>query len=318
MRNLAPLAALALVGVVLIAETMRDSPTAAAPVAEKRVAWTTSKITGSPEPPHPYRVVPAFPEAAVQESAAPHERARARIGCSSSSRPGKIFSFPNRPDVDKADLVIDLSKDLKSWKPGGKVQGFDALYGLTFHPKFAENRYCYVCYVLKGQGGRVARRQPRVALHGVEDRPAAGSTRRARRSCSRSWPAGTTAAASRSGRTATSTSRPATPPIPNPPDALDTGQDCSDLLSSVLRIDVDREDAGQALRGPEGQPVRRSGRRAAGDLGVRLPQPVEDELRPRDRRSVGRRRRLGTVGDGLPDSRRAATTAGRSRRARSR
>ena len=37
-----------------------------------------------------------------------------------------------------------------------------------------------------------------------------------------------------------------------------------------------------------------------------------------DRRSVGRRRRLGTVGDGLPRAKRAATTAGRSWKARSR
>ena len=29
---------------------------------------------------------------------------------------------------------------------------------------------------------------------------------------------------------------------PNPPDPLNTGQDCSDLLSSILRIDVDTKD----------------------------------------------------------------------------
>ena len=27
---------------------------------------------------------------------------------------------------------------------------------MTFHPKFAENRYCYVCYVLKGKGAELA------------------------------------------------------------------------------------------------------------------------------------------------------------------
>ena len=47
---------------------------------------------------------------------------------------------------------------------------------------------------------------------------------------------------------------------PNPPDPFDTGQDISDLLSSILRIDVDREDEGKELRHPRGQPLRRDER----------------------------------------------------------
>ena len=34
---------------------------------------------------------------------------------------------------------------------------------------------------------------------------------------------------------------------PSPPDVMMTGQDCSDLLSSVLRIDVDHADDRQGL-----------------------------------------------------------------------
>ncbi|HMF14023.1 MAG TPA: PQQ-dependent sugar dehydrogenase, partial [Gemmataceae bacterium] len=41
---------------------------------------------------------------------------------------------------------------------------------------------------------------------------------------------------------------------PNPPDVLDTGQDCSDLLSSILRIDVDSEDKGKPYRVPPDNP----------------------------------------------------------------
>jgi len=128
--------------------------TAAGPAAEKRVPWTASKITGSPEPPHPYRVVPAFPKLRFKN---PLHIANApgtdRLFVLEHA--GKIFSFPNRPDVEKADLVIDVSKDLSSWKTGGKVQGFYAVYGMTFHPEFAENRYCYVCYVIKGKGAEL-------------------------------------------------------------------------------------------------------------------------------------------------------------------
>ena len=109
---------------------------------------------------------------------------------------------------------------------------------------------------------------------------------------------------------------------PNPPDPLNTGQDISDLLSSILRIDVDHKDAGQELRHPDGQPVRRHEGRAAGGLGLRLPQPLADELRPPDRRAVGRRRRLGAVGDGPPrregrQLRLVAPWKGRSRSSRS-
>ena len=75
----------------------------------------------------------------------------------------KIYSFPNDPQCPKADLFIDLPTDLR-WDKA-KVRGLDALYGLAFHPQFAKNRYCYICYVLNGtkpgkplpDGSRVSR-----------------------------------------------------------------------------------------------------------------------------------------------------------------
>ena len=53
---------------------------------------------------------------------------------------GRIFSFPNDPRCTKADLAIDVAK---------LHPDLTAFYGLAFHPKFDENRYVYVCYVLK-------------------------------------------------------------------------------------------------------------------------------------------------------------------------
>src|SRR5207244_1437034 len=41
---------------------------------------------------------------------------------------------------------------------------------------------------------------------------------------------------------------------PDPPDPLNTGQDISDLLSSVLRIDVDHEEDGKPYRVPPDNP----------------------------------------------------------------
>src|SRR5262249_9170728 len=49
---------------------------------------------------------------------------------------------------------------------------------------------------------------------------------------------------------------------PTPPDPLDTGQDISDLLSSILRIDVEHRDAGRSYRIPADNPfTNRTGAR---------------------------------------------------------
>ena len=64
-----------------------------------------------------------------------------------ATRPGKIYTFENRPDVARADLLIDIGK---------------TTYGVVFHPRFAENRYFYVTYVLDAKktepkGSRLSR-----------------------------------------------------------------------------------------------------------------------------------------------------------------
>ena len=60
----------------------------------------------------------------------------------------------------------------------------------------------------------------------------------------------------------------------------------------------------QAVRHSRRQSVRQPGRCARRDVVLRHAQPVEDELRSQNRRSVGRRRRLGIVGTRLPRSQR--------------
>jgi len=55
---------------------------------------------------------------------------------------------------------------------------------------------------------------------------------------------------------------------PNPPDKYDTGQDLSDLLSSILRIDVDKTDPGMNYAISERQPVRGPAENARRKLGL--------------------------------------------------
>src|SRR5215831_11093922 len=81
---------------------------------DKRVPWTTSRITGSPDPPHPYRIERVFPKFRFLN---PLLLARAPgldrffVG----EQAGKIYSFRLDPKADKKDLFFDLTTELRSW-----------------------------------------------------------------------------------------------------------------------------------------------------------------------------------------------------------
>jgi len=105
---------------------------------EERVAWTTSRVVGSPDPPLPLRAVRAFPRLTfasplyvigepVAGTAAAHLPAGRLFVVEQA---GKIRAFPNSAEADKTDLFLALTdRDT---------------YGMTFHPRYAENRYVYV------------------------------------------------------------------------------------------------------------------------------------------------------------------------------
>src|SRR6516165_5893328 len=94
----------------------------------KRVPWTTSRLTGSPDPPPPYKIVRAFPKLTFKNPLllrnAPGTD-RLFIG----EQEGRLYSFPNDQNVSKADLFLDLTKEIHSWDPKGKVKGVGNLYG---------------------------------------------------------------------------------------------------------------------------------------------------------------------------------------------
>jgi putative heme-binding domain-containing protein len=229
-----------------------NRPVIGGPASDKRVPWTTSHVTGSPDPPHPYRVVRVFPKLQFKnplhiQSAPGTDRLFVL------EHTGKVFSFAPKPDVEKTDLVIDLAKDLKSWRPGDKIQGFDAVYGMTFHPKFAENRYCYVCYVLKGKGTELpdGSRLSRFTVTKTDPPRIEPESEKILLTFQAGGHNGGCLAFGPDGYLYLSTGDAANP---NPPDPLNTGQDCSDLLSSVLRIDVDHADDGKPYAVPKDNP----------------------------------------------------------------
>src|SRR5262249_32754852 len=144
--------------------------------------------------------------------------------------------------------------ELSSWDRT-KVKGVGALYGLAFHPDFARNRYCYICYVLDSRkDGEQLPDGSRVSRFTVRDtNPPRGDPASAKGQLP--WLAGGHNGGDLhfgpDGMLYISTGDGTDP---NPPDRFLTGQDISDLLSSVLRIDVDHEDPGKAYRVPADNP----------------------------------------------------------------
>ena len=198
--------------------------------APKRAAWTTSRIQGSPLPPEPYRLAPAFPQlkfakpTCVEEFPGGKRLLVTEIG-------GKIFSFPTKPDVAQADLVLDLVQLLPSDLAGRSVSLFDA----EFHQQFEQNRHLFVSYVHPASGGhtRLSRfilddKSPPQAVPGSE-------------LVILTWPSGGHNGGclefGADGYLYVSTGDGSGP---NPPDGLTTGQTVDDLLGAILRIDVDR------------------------------------------------------------------------------
>jgi putative heme-binding domain-containing protein len=200
---------------------------------EKRTPWTTSRIRGTPDPPAPYRTERVFAKLRFQEpldlTAAPGTN---RLAV--AERYGKIYSFPNRPDVAAADLLLDLSK---------------VIYGCAFHPKFPDNGYVYVTYVVDAtkelpEGTHVSRframgEPPRCDPDSEQLLlvwPSSGHNG----GCLKFGPDGCLyIGTGDSGEIA---------------DTHLTGQDLTKLSGKILRIDVDRQEGGKAYAIPADNP----------------------------------------------------------------
>src|SRR5438874_10402899 len=121
------------------------------PARPPRKPWTTSHVVGSPEPPPAYRTVNVFPNVRLQHPLL-LTRAQGTDRFFVGEQAGRVYSIANRPDAT-AEPFLDLVKEYKTLHPHPGATRIEAVYGLVFHPRFTENRYCYVCYTLQGQKG---------------------------------------------------------------------------------------------------------------------------------------------------------------------
>ena len=223
---------------------------------DKRTPWTTSNFRGRPEAPPPYRPESIYPQLRFEKTTVlAFEPSTSTFFVAELG--GKIFVLPQDRNATKAELFLDVATLVDRLNPPNMPPlALEALYGLTFDPKFATNRFCYVCYVVRSQernaaqlpdGTRVVRFRvtdtdpPRCEIDS-ETLVISWLQGGHNGGCLKFGPDGFLYISTGDGGVAF------------PPDGLNSGQDMTTLLAKVLRIDVHRGEHGQAYAIPPDNP----------------------------------------------------------------
>ncbi len=202
--------------------------------------WTTSRLHGSPLPPKPFVTEQVWTKVPLNNALdlVPVPGLAQWLIVENG---GKIWSLPQDLMSEKADIALDL----KALHP--KV---DHGYGVAFHPKFKDNKQVFITYTNGDKlddGSRLSRFIVKQETPLVIE-PTSEEILLTWRS------GGHNGAAITFGNDGMLYLSTGDSEVPAPPDPLVTGQDLDDLLSCVLRIDVDRTDPGKPYAVPLDNP----------------------------------------------------------------
>lgn len=210
--------------------------------AQERVPWTTSRISGSPNPPLPYSAEIVWPGITF-DRACDIARLPSRNSLFITEQRGKIWILPD--DLETTNPEKKLFTDFAVTH-----DPFDSVFSVCFHPDFEKNREVYVFYRVSSKplddGTRISRF--RIFSDRLELDPESEEILLTFRSGGHN---GGHLGFGPDGMLYVLTGDSE---VPSPPDPLRTGQDLTDLLSSVLRIDVDRRDEGKTYAIPPDNP----------------------------------------------------------------
>ncbi len=238
----------------LKAETRGETESATDADVIQRPSWTESKVQGTPDVPPPFALKRAYPKLSFQGPVSLHRFPKVESDAAGRmlvmESGGKLWSFVDDDSVERADLVIDFSNPLPKLAETHRESELAQLapdnkysintYSMAFHPRFAENRLVYVCYVISNGtpnmdgGTHIARFRMNDTQPPTLDYESEQTVLR----CLGGGHNGCTLEFGNDGYLYVSLGDASTP---TPPDPLQTGQDIGDLLSSILRIDVDHE-----------------------------------------------------------------------------
>jgi uncharacterized repeat protein (TIGR03806 family) len=203
---------------------------------DRRVLWTTSHLTGSPDPPPPYRFTRAFPALQFKEPVFIAQDPLSERFMVAEYTPGKIYSF--RPDDPngKKDLFLDMHRGISAF---------------SFHPKYKQNGYVFVFSHIdpKIKGPQMSR-VSRFELQPGSDPP---HLRPESETIIVEWPGG----GHNGGEAIIGPDGYlyiATGDSTGGSDPKATGQGVDDLLAVMMRLDVDHPDPGQNYSVPPDNP----------------------------------------------------------------